>query len=49
MPRLIQFTLESRAATDLAKEVMLSNSGSKATLYQYMYATGNSWGRLLIS
>ena len=37
MPALIQFTLQSSAATELAKQVMLSNSGSKATLYQYMY------------
>jgi integrase len=37
MPALIRFTLQSRAATELAKRIMLSNSGSKATLYQYMY------------
>jgi integrase len=37
MPALIEFTLQSRAATELAKRIMLSNSGSKATAYQYMY------------
>jgi len=37
MPALIEFTLRSSAATELAKRIMLSNSGSKATLYQYMY------------
>jgi len=37
MPALIEFTLRSPAATELAKRIMLSNSGSKATLYQYMY------------
>ena len=29
--------MQSKAATELAKRIMLSNSGSKATLYQYMY------------
>jgi len=37
MSTLIEFTLRSQAATELAKQIMLSNSGSKATLYQYMY------------
>jgi len=37
MPALIEFTLRSGSATELAKKIMLSNSGSKATLYQYMY------------
>jgi len=37
MSALIEFTLQSRSAKKLAEEIMLSNSGSKATLYQYMY------------
>ena len=37
MPALVEFTLQSQTATELAKRVMLSNSGSKATLYQYIY------------
>ena len=37
MPALIEFTLRSPAATELAKRLMLSNSGSKATAYQYIY------------
>ncbi|MGB9023701.1 MAG: site-specific integrase [Candidatus Bathyarchaeia archaeon] len=37
MPALIEFTLRSPAATELAERIMVSNSSSKATLYQYMY------------
>jgi len=37
MPALIEFALRSKAATELAKRLMRSNSGSQATLYQYLY------------
>jgi len=37
MPALIEFTLRNQCAIELAKRVKLCNSGSKATLYQYMY------------
>jgi hypothetical protein len=37
MSKLIEFTLCSQSMTELAKQIMLSNSGSKATLYQYVY------------
>jgi len=37
MSALIEFTLRSWSATELAKRIMLSNSGSRATFYQYMY------------
>lgn len=37
MPALVEFTLQSRTLSELARRIMLSNSGSKATAYQYIY------------